>query len=428
MTVGEYTLGCRLNQTESEAMIDSFLSYGFSLSSPLSADIVIVNTCTVTSKAEQKARREIRKIAENAKVILVTGCYAEVNEKEVLSLSDKIIIFTLDEKSSILDIPKYIVENSVGEDELFSFISTFPKKGGDRFRFDSNTFSFHSRAFLKIQDGCDNSCAYCRTSIARGKGVSLDEDEVVRRAKALEEKGFHEIVLTGVNLASYNDRGTNIGKLCSKLLSSLSDDIRIRFSSLEAEYVDETFLSLVSDERIFPHFHLPLQSASERLLAYVDRKYSMDHLKMVIERMRKEKDDPFIAVDLIAGLPSESEKDFDITLSFLREYDISSFHVFPYSPREGTKLFSDKNRLPERIRDERALILRKLGEENYRRYVERNIGKTLEAIIEEKKKDALSATTGNYLKVRIEGSGNFNRGALVRGKLSINAGSLSLLV
>ena len=416
MKVAVYTLGCRLNQSESESILDSFLRNGFEKGELYESDIVIVNTCTVTSKAEQKARRVVRKLEKSASLIIVTGCYVEVSEEEVDGLSSKIVSFSLDEKGDILSLPLFL--KGCGKEELLEKARSFPKVITSRFAFDSNTFSYHSRAYLKVQDGCDNECGYCKTTIARGKSIFLPVDEAVKRALELEDMGFHEIVLTGVNLSNYDHSGGGLSTLLEALLSSLSSSMRIRFSSLEADGIDDRLLSLIGDERIFPHFHLPLQSASQKVLSYVGRNYSMDHLRYVIDVLRRIKGDPFIASDVIAGLPGESDEDFAETVDFVRKYDISTLHVFPYSPREGTKLYGDRNRVPERVRDERAGILRKISDENYKKYVSRWLGKSVEAIVERKGDGVMYGTSGNYLKVVIDSKDERKRGELVSGTLT----------
>ena len=397
MKVAVYTLGCRLNQSESESILDSFLRNGFEKGELYESDIVIVNTCTVTSKAEQKARRVVRKLEKSASLIIVTGCYVEVSEEEVDGLSSKIVSFSLDEKGDILSLPLFL--KGCGKEELLEKARSFPKVITSRFAFDSNTFSYHSR-------------------IARGKSIFLPVDEAVKRALELEDMGFHEIVLTGVNLSNYDHSGGGLSTLLEALLSSLSSSMRIRFSSLEADGIDDRLLSLIGDERIFPHFHLPLQSASQKVLSYVGRNYSMDHLRYVIDVLRRIKCDPFIASDVIAGLPGEGDEDFAETVDFVRKYDISTLHVFPYSPREGTKLYGDRNRVPERVRDERAGILRKISDENYKKYVSRWLGKSVEAIVERKGDGVMYGTSGNYLKVVIDSKDERKRGELVSGTLT----------
>ncbi len=420
MTVLIYTLGCRLNQAESESLMDSFLKAGFEKAEDYKgAEIIVVNTCTVTSKAEQKARRMIRLFSKSARSVIVTGCYAELEKDEIKALGDNIHIYGLKEKGSLLKLPEFLKEASSAD--LNDAISSFKGEKADPFVFDASSFTYHSRAYLKVQDGCDNSCAFCLTSIVRGPSVSLDIDEVVSRARKIEKSGMHEIMLTGVNLTMYNHDKGGLGELTERLLSSLGPDMRIRFSSLEADHVDERLLAAFKDERIFPHFHLPIQSASDKVLKRAGRKYTIEHIEYIIGKIREYKEDPFIACDIIAGLPGEDDDEFEVTLSFLEKMDFSSFHVFPYSPRGKTALFSAKDRATERVRDERAERLRKLSEIHSRRYVSRQEGRTLEVIAERSREKKLYGTTGNYLKAEIVTDKIVREGDLLKGRVtSIN--------
>ncbi len=393
MNVYIYTLGCRLNQAESEAVAERFQNAGFTLSAWSVADIVIVNSCTVTAKAEQKARRMIRRFAERSEVI-VTGCYAELEKDEVLSLSDRITVFSLKEKASLLSLPEHIRTALSAGMSAHEAIVSFTERSDDLFAFDASSFQYHSRAYLKVQDGCDNSCGYCRTTIARGPAVSLPAEEAVRRALEIEAKGFHEIMLTGVNLTMYDHDGEGLGGLVEKLLDALGDGMRLRLSSMEPDHVDDRLLDTLRDHRMQPHFHIPIQSASAKVLERASRRYSIEHVEHIIERMREAKDDPFIACDVIAGLPGEGEREFMETYDFLDRNGFAAMHVFPYSPRPGTPLYGARDRAEERVRDERAEKLRELSARHSREYIMRQAGKRLEILVE----NGPEGTTGNYLK------------------------------
>ncbi len=395
MNVSVYTLGCRLNQAESEAIADSFSKAGFAVTAADDADLVIVNSCTVTTKAEQKARRMIRLFSKHAEVI-VTGCYAAVSPEEAAMLSDRVAVFSLKEKASLLELPRHLRAALDSGCTLKEGIDSFRFRSTDPFAFDASSFQYHSRAYLKIQDGCDNSCGYCRTTIARGASVSLDAGEVVRRALKLEAEGFHEIMLTGVNLTMYDHDGEGLGALVEKLLSAVGSGMRFRLSSMEPDHVDDRLLDTLSDSRMQPHFHIPIQSASDRVLAAAGRRYSIDHVSYIISRMRKAKDDPFIACDVIAGLPEEGEAEFRETYDFLSENGFAAMHVFPYSPRPGTPLYG-KPHPEERVRDERAALLRELSERQSREYLLRQMGKDVEILAE----SGNEGTTGNYLKAKL---------------------------
>ncbi len=415
MKVYIYTLGCRLNQCESEAVADSFREAGWSVEKESQdAELIIVNTCAVTSKAEQKARRMIRLFSSSASAVIVSGCYAEEGKAAIESLGNNIVVFSLRDKPSLLRIASCL--SSSADVPLLERVRSFTLRDTDSFSYNPSSFSYHSRAYLKIQDGCDNSCGYCKTTIVRGPSRWLGSDEVVRRVLRLEEEGLHEIMLTGVNLTNYDHNGEGLGGLMKKILALCGENIRFRLSSMEPDGVDDLLLEQIADRRVFPHFHIPIQTASEHVLSIIGRRYSISHVEYIIKTLREIKDDPFIACDVIAGLPGETDEDAEITYRFMEDNDFSAMHVFPYSPREGTPLYGSKLFVEERIRDERAAALRLLSSRHERQYIDRQNGKMCEIIAEKNG----YGTTGNYLKASIvSGSGReIEEGGLYRGVIS----------
>ena len=407
MNIFVYTLGCRVNQCESEAIAQSFADRGHTiLDSHGDADLIIVNTCTVTSKAEQKARREIRLFSKSAPV-LVTGCYAQVNPAEIEGLADNVVVFPLMRKPELLGLAQFMDASGTGTD-ILDTIKDFAKERrlgyGSLFDFAPSEFSYHSRSYLKIQDGCDNNCGFCRVHIARGPSYSLDSDIVVKRALEIEKKGYHEIVLTGVNLTMYDHTGKGLGGLLQKLLKEIGPDMRFRLSSLEPDHIDDLLLEQLRDPRMQPYFHIPIQSAADKVIKRINRTYDSAHLEYVIGQLRLIKDDPFLACDIITGLPGEGPDEFEITRSFLERHGFALMHVFPFSPRPDTALADARDRAPESVRDERALILRNLSAQLNRTYVERQVGREAEVILEGRRIGKWHGITGNYLKVDVSGA------------------------
>ena len=424
MKVFIFTLGCRVNQCESEAVAESFAKRNHEiLKSYNDADLTIVNTCTVTSKAEQKARREIRLFAKQSPV-LVTGCYAQVNPKEIEELSDNVVVLPLMRKPELLGLSAFLDEH--GDMDILAAIREFAKERregyGGLFDFAPSQFSYHSRSYLKIQDGCDNNCGFCRVHIARGPSRSLDADEVVRRALEIEKKGYHEIVLTGVNLTMYDHTGRGLGGLLQKLLGAVGPDMRFRLSSLEPDHIDDLLLEQLKDSRMQPYFHIPIQSAADRVIKRINRTYDSSHLEYVISTLRQIKDDPFLACDIITGLPAEGDEEFEITRSFLERHGFALMHVFPFSPRPDTALYRAKDRVPENIRDERAQILRDLSAKLNRTYTERQVGKEAEIILEGRRLGHWHGLTGNYLKLDVS---NVPDGAAVGDLFRVRIASTS---
>ncbi len=413
MNVCVYTLGCRLNQCESEGIADAFASEGFTVvKDKEAADIYIVNTCTVTSKAEQKARRMIRKFAKTG-ICVVTGCYAQLNAEDIQALNENIIVVPLSKKAHLLKLPKHINTALQSGMSLQASVNTFVDEDASVFDYAAASFSYHHRAYLKVQDGCDNNCSYCRVHIARGKAISLDSDTVVARALDLEKQGFREIMLTGVNLTMYDHQNNGIGGLIEKLLKALGPNIRLRLSSLEADHVDDRLLETLKDSRMQPHFHIPVQSANDSVLKRVNRKYDKQHLIYIVNKLKAIKDDPFIAADIIAGLPGEGEEEYKETYEFLKEYGFTQLHVFPYSPRPDTDLFDAKDKVPEYRRDERAKELRKLSSELHKIYLNRQLGKTCEVILQTRKGGQFTGVTGNYIDVVVQDTPPFAKSGML---------------
>ncbi|AEC02232.1 tRNA (N(6)-L-threonylcarbamoyladenosine(37)-C(2))-methylthiotransferase MtaB [Parasphaerochaeta coccoides] len=424
MKVRVYTLGCRLNQTEGEAIAQAFAAEGCDVvQDDMSADLYVVNTCTVTSKAEQKARRMIRKYASepHAPVVVVTGCYAQMDGTDIAALAARIVVFPLDKKAALLALPRFMTPRIHSGDSPLDICREFAelvpaqlaalhaKSGGEGkepsvFDYAPDTFLHNQRAYLKVQDGCDNACAFCRVHVARGKAVDLNADEVVRRVMHLERQGFHEVVLTGVNLTMYGYKGEGLGALVEKILEHIGSDMRIRLSSLEPDHVDGRLLDTLHDPRMQPYFHIPVQSANQKVLYRINRHYSVEHLAWVIDRLRDIKDDPCIAADIIAGLPAEYDAEFQETYDFLKNKGFARLHVFPFSPRPDTPLYQARDRVPESVRDERAARLRELSACLLKEYSARQEGREAEVILEQKKDGWWNGLTGNYLRARVEGS------------------------
>ena len=419
MRVCVYTLGCRLNQCESEALADSFAREGWTVVKESSgAELYIVNTCTVTAKAEQKARRMIRLFAGRGSQVVVTGCYAQMAEAERKKLGDTIVVVPLVKKAGLLSLARHIKTAEMNGMTLAQALRSFAEPDSSPFDYKASSFSYHSRAYLKIQDGCDNSCGYCRVHIARGASRSLDRSEVIRRALELEGEGFNEIVLTGVNLTMYDHENEGLGGLMLSLIPRLKGTTRLRLSSMEPDHVDERLIEACSSPAVHPHFHIPVQSASDRVLQRSSRRYSKSHLEWVLNELRRVKDDPFLACDVIAGLPAEGKEEAEETYCFVKDMGFAALHVFPFSPRPDTVLYNAPDRCEERVRDERAERLRQLSGQLHEAYVSRQIGRKLEVLLENRKDGLWHGTTGNYLKVKIENVPPFStRGELVSGVL-----------
>lgn len=417
------TLGCKLNQLESESLAGAFIREGFTLVpwERGGADIFLVNTCTVTSKAEQKARRTIRKILKESPeaCVIVTGCYAQVEAEAVAALAGdggaplyrkRLFVVSGDRKSFLLDLPKFLANSEQAAGNPALILEKWMGDLGfsspqDRFRFDPQDFSNHSRAFLKIQDGCDNRCSYCRVTLARGPSVSLEADRVLSRLRALEAAGFGEAVLTGVNICQYRDGPRGLSGLLEYLLGE-TGHIALRVSSVEPEYITRDLVKVLGNPRIRPHFHLAIQSGSPQILKKMGRTYSPESIEEGVSLLRSAKGDPFFACDMITGFPGETGGEFEKTYELCRRMDFSWIHAFPYSPRPGTAAYRFTGQVCEREAVSRVKALLDLAQQGRRDYIRRWIGKKVDAVIEGKTPHGggknvpyVTALSDNYLRL-----------------------------
>lgn len=419
------TLGCRLNQIESEATARFFTDSNFTVSmeglaSSSETDnntlIGIINTCTVTQKSEQKARRLIRLMLKKfpSAALIVTGCYAQLTPKEIKDIDSRICVIGGQMKSRLAKVPQ-LLKNSLAEKwNAIAFVNLIEKeissipqlKAGipeDSFKLSATSFLSHSRASLKIQDGCNNNCAFCAIHIARGHSVSLDVQTAIDRVCELEEKGHDEVVLTTVNISQY--KGEWKGKLYNftELLSVLLENtkkIHFRISSLYPDIVDDDFCRVISNPRVQPHFHISVQSGSSQILKAMNRPYSSESVINACKKLRQAKTNPFIACDIITGFPGERDEDFEKTMKLCSECDFAWVHAFPYSERPGTSAAVMKNKIPQYVSGERAKRLTEWAVNQKIKYVKSFTGTEHKAVLETVKRPlALSAksTSVHYI-------------------------------
>lgn len=405
------TLGCRLNQDETEGAAHSFFKSGFETdlenvtAKTLQNDQVvlcIVNTCTVTTKAEQKARRIIRLLLEKfpRSLVIVTGCYAELDGPEIVKIDPaRICIIRGSQKSLLNEIPSLYNGTSFDMSDVNNFISSKSSLSIDKFSLFTPVFRKHSRASIKIQDGCNNECSFCRIHLARGKAQSLSPQEILSRVKTMEKEGVSEIVFTGVNLSQYAGKSSD-GKTYSfcDLLSYILENtemVKFRISSFYPQHVTQELAEVLASDRVQPFFHLSIQSGSDRILSLMKRPYKMHHVISAVEILRKYKSNPFISCDIIAGFPGETDEDFDQTKALCSQCHFSWVHAFPYSPRPGTAAYSMKPKIPERIKDERVQWLNGYACNEKINYIKAFAGKTVCAVVEKSRAQRLSLVSKN---------------------------------
>jgi len=417
-----YTLGCKLNQLESEAITSAFLRSGFTLTDGSTApSLIVINTCTVTSKADQKARRVIRKTLRDYpdSCVIVTGCYAQLNQADLYKLEtgrgNRLFVLKGMEKVSVLELPRYLNEKKDIAGALEFLRENEKAAGSDQksgealigaFQFSPERFSGHTRSFLKIQDGCDKHCTYCRIRLARGPCVSLNADEVLDRLRILE-KSHSEAVLTGVNISQYYDktRDVNLAALLEILLSG-TEKIALRLSSLAPDSIDENLAVLLSHKRIRPHFHLSIQSGSKKILEKMGRSYNAQTVEKAAALLRRAKDDPFLACDIITGFPGETEAEFQETYELCKKTGFAWIHVFPYSERPGTPACSFPGAVRENEITRRVQILTNLARQGKADYVRRWLDREVEVLVERGgSSNFFRGVSENYLKLLVRYKG-----------------------
>ena len=369
------TLGCRLNQYETDALVTDFDKAGYQLVGvDESPDVVVVNTCTVTNQSDQKSRTTISQAARanNNAVVVVTGCMAN-NFKEKLESQDNItFVVENNRKSSILSLV----------DAHFSGEILHPEQlPQDVFRYEPVRKSLHTRSAVKIQDGCDNFCTFCIIPMVRGRAVSRPVAEVLESVRKTIENGFKEIVITGVNIGRYEDREARFEDLLAQVLE-VPGDFRVRISSLEPDGFGDRFVQLFSHPKLMPHLHLCLQSGSEKTLLRMRRMYDVEQFRKTINQFRSVYPEFNFTTDIIVGFPGETDEEFQQTLDAVSEFNFSHVHTFKYSVRKGTRAERMENHIPEKIKTARSAQIRELSEENKLRYYQSLIGKTQKVLVE----------------------------------------------
>jgi len=374
-TVSFKTLGCRLNQYETDALVTQFHQAGYQVvdfSKP--ADITVINTCTVTNQSDQKSRNTINHAARKNTngLVVVTGCMAN-NHKEQLESNEQITYVVDNERKS--QIVPLIDAHFKGE---IVHPDSYPR---DVFGFETVDQSLHTRTSIKIQDGCDNFCTYCIVPSVRGRAVSRPIGEILENVRRVVDNGFKEIVITGVNIGRYDHGGLNVRGAIEQVLE-LPGDFRLRISSLEPDGFGPEFHQLFQHPKMMPHMHLCIQSGSDPILLKMRRMYTVKSFMDIIEKFRGEIPDFNFTTDVIVGFPGETDKDFQLTLDLVREAQFSHVHTFRYSRRQGTRADRMEDQVEERIKSERSELVRKLTEENRISYMESMIGKQERVLVE----------------------------------------------
>lgn len=405
MKVQFYTLGCKVNQYESEAMGELFEKRGYTVvGEDEPADIVIINSCTVTAESNRKTRQTVRKARRknSQAVIVLTGCMAQAFPDEAAKIVEVDIVVGNKNEDKIPDLcERFIAERKAmhifEEHETGEKITDFTVTG----------FSEHTRSYIKIEDGCNRFCSYCIIPYARGRVRSKSVGAIAAEAEGLSRGGYKEIVLVGINLSAYG-QDTGAG-LCDAVLAAASPEgiERVRLGSLECDQIsDDALLKLSECKEFCPQFHLSLQSGCDRTLREMNRKYDTAFYRDLVERIRRIFPDASITTDIMVGFPGESDEDFKESCDFVRETGFARSHVFIYSEREGTPAARRHDAVDKSVRAERAHIMGDICRQCERDFLKAQCGKTEKVLFETESDGYWEGYTGNYTRVKVKSAGD----------------------
>ncbi len=398
MRVAIQTLGCKVNQSESSSIEGTLRNNDYEIVKHSdNPDLVIVNTCSVTAKSDHQSRQLVRKAVKSGAKVIATGCYAQLKSDELLKIDGLNLVVGNSDKDNLLEHINNLTENQSPTSIVGPPIAQLIKLP---------YYSTRSRAFLKIQDGCNFSCSYCTVPMARGKSRSLNENDVLYAVEHLVSKGYNEIVITGIHIGSYGSDLKPKSSLYIILKKMVQEypETRFRISSIEPQEFNETLIELLGERNVCKHLHIPLQSGSDKMLKEMNRGYTSEYYKQLIHRIITAYPDISIGADVIVGYPSESEHDFNETVKFLEKLPLTYFHVFPYSKRPNTKAALIMDEIDSSIKKERVRRLIKISDEKKNGYMTKHLDKVLNVIVEKKdlKSSYYKAISDNYLRLIIE--------------------------
>lgn len=402
-TVAFCTLGCKVNQYETNAMMQKMIEAGYKVVDfETKADIYIINTCTVTNMADKKSRQMLRRVKEiNPEAILVAvGCYAQVAKEKLEQIPEIDLILGINEKNDIVKYVEQASKNTYVSDVLHQT---------EFLDFGDVTYTEKTRAVIKVQDGCNQFCSYCIIPYARGRIRSRKPESVIKEITDVAKEGIKEVVITGIHIASYGKDFNTEYRLIDLLeeIQKVDGIQRIRLGSLEPTLITEEFVTRLKKlSKICDHFHLSLQSGCDETLKRMNRKYTTDQFRHVVELLRNAYPEVHLTTDVIVGFPGETEEEFNKTYEFLKEIKFYKMHVFKYSPRSGTVAAKMPNQIDGNIKEERSNKLIELSDENEKGYNQKYIGKEVEVLLEEREGEYLKGHTTNYMVVKMKTNEN----------------------
>lgn len=400
--VAFYTLGCKVNQYETEAMIESFEAAGYkTVDYNDFAEVYIINTCTVTNMGDRKSRQIIRRALDTNPdaFVAVVGCYSQIAPDKVLDIPGVKLVVGTNERSRIVE----LVEFAMKKDEKVNMVNDIMEVR-DFEEMAIHNYKSRTRAFLKIQEGCDQYCTYCIIPYARGHIRSRKPESIIEEVKELAENGFKEVVLTGIHVASYGKDlgGTSLMDMIERI-HEIPGIERIRMSSVDPNVMTEEFIGRIRAlPKMCRHFHLSLQSGCDETLKRMNRKYTTEDYRRVVRRLREVFPEVALTTDLIVGFPGETDEEFEKTTAFIDEISFSGMHIFKYSPREGTPAAGYRNQVKPQVKEERSRIATEIARKNEDKFKKRFIGKTMKVLYEQPINDEnllYEGLTDNYIRV-----------------------------
>ena len=399
--VAFYTLGCKLNFAETSTIARSFAAAGYTkVDWEEKADIYVINTCTVTDNADKRFRYLVHGVSkrEPEAYVIAVGCYAQTNPDEIIQTTGVDLVLGTKDKFKITDYLPTLSKKATAEIHSCDIADVNTYHG-------SYSLSERTRAFLKIQDGCDYHCTYCTIPLARGKSRSQPLEQIIKSAEEIVSAGTYEIVLTGVNTGDWGHGLAEGGSFIDvvKALNDVDGLKRIRISSIEPNLLTDHILSFISEHpKYVPHFHIPLQSGCDETLGRMRRRYNTQMYRHRIETIKSLMPDACIGADVIVGFPGESDEDFQKTYDFINSLDISYLHVFTYSERENTPAISMNGAVPTNVRAKRSKILHLLGAQKRTSFYQKYLNTVRPVLVESEEKDGfLFGFTDNYIKVKL---------------------------
>lgn len=403
--VAFYTLGCKVNQYETESIKNQLLKKGYTETVfEEKAEIYIVNSCTVTSVADRKTRNMLRRAKKiNPRgIVIVTGCYAQTNSKELLEMEEIDYVIGNSDKNAIVNFIEDIENRTM---EKVKNHNIFLDSEYTEYEF--ATLREMSRAYVKIQDGCNNFCSYCKIPFARGKSRSRKKENIIKEIEKLVEEGFKEIILIGINLGAYGedlDEGENFESLLKSILE-INKLQRVRIGSVYPDKISDEFINMFDNKKLMPHLHISLQSCDDEVLKRMRRKYGSSLIEERLLKLKKKVKNMEYTADVIVGFPGETEEMFQNSYNLIEKIGFSGIHIFQYSDRENTIASSFTDKIDAKVKKERADRLEVLKSEMAKKERKKYIGKHLSVLLEEKINGYLYGYSENYLRVKIKDNG-----------------------